>query len=160
MTAGWLVARPAPYGRRLLVQAGTFALMGAAPDLDLLIGRHSGETHSLGAAAIVATLAATLRWPVAVETWRIWLAVFLAWATHPLLDSLGLDTKVPIGVMAFWPISRDHFNSGLDIFLPIYRSCCSSRSVVQNSKAMLWEVVILLPVALGAWWARSPGKRK
>src|SRR5262245_45797296 len=91
LAAGWLVAGPAEDRRGLLRQAAIFGAVAIAPDLDLLIGRHSAESHSLGAAAIVATIALWRRWPVGATGWRVWLSIFLAWTTHPLLDSLGSD---------------------------------------------------------------------
>lgn len=157
VTAGWIVTPPAMTRRALAVQAGTFALLGAAPDLDLLINRHSAETHSLGAAAIVATAAAFWRWPVSpvVPTrWRIWLAVFAAWATHPLLDSLAPDTLAPIGVMAFWPLSREHFLTGWDIFMPISRRCCSWRMVRHDTIAVIRETFTIGPIAWIIWVVR------
>ena len=147
---GWLVARPASSTRGLLWQAGTLGLVGAAPDLDLLVGRHSAETHSIGAAALVATVAAVMRWPVASSRVRVWVAVFLAWCTHPLLDALSPDTKPPIGIMAFWPLTRDYVNTGLAVFLPISRRCCTMQMVAENSWAMLREVLTLGPIVGGS----------
>ena len=51
-------------------QAATLVAVGVAPDLDLLCGRHSAETHSVGAAVIVASIAAWRRWPVAASERR------------------------------------------------------------------------------------------
>lgn len=155
VAAGWLVARPAKEKQARLRQAAIFAALAVAPDLDLLVGRHSAETHSIGAAAIVATIAWWRHWPVATERWRVWLAVCLAWATHPLLDALGSDTSVPIGVMAFWPLSREYVQTGLDIFLPIYRRWMLPGFVSHNFVAMAREIVLLLPVTGLVWWMRS-----
>jgi hypothetical protein len=104
---------------------------------------------------VVATVALFGRWPVAREPWRLWAAVFLAWCTHPLLDALSPDTKVPIGIMAFWPLTTHYFNSGLDWFLPISRRCCTMQMVAENSRAMLREVLILIPVVAATWWLRA-----
>ena len=89
LAVGWAVAGRATSARGAWAQAATFVAVGIAPDLDLLWGRHSAETHSIGAAAIVASIAAWRRWPAAVTPSRIWLAVFLAWCSHPLLDAIG-----------------------------------------------------------------------
>jgi inner membrane protein len=161
IAAGWIVAPPAGTRRAFLMQAGTLALLGAAPDLDLLIGRHSQETHSLGAAAIVATAAAIWHWPVSPidpSRSRIWLAAFLAWATHPLLDALSPDTLAPIGVMAFWPLSREHYITGWNVFLPISRHCCNWRMVRHDTWAMARETITLAPIVLGTWLWRRSGK--
>jgi membrane-bound metal-dependent hydrolase YbcI (DUF457 family) len=158
MAAGWAIARPASPTRALLIQAATFAVLGAAADLDLLVGRHSAETHSLGAAAIVAGLAAWGRWPIASGRWRIGLAAFAAWATHPLLDSLAVDTLPPIGIMAFWPISTSYVQTGLAIFAPISHRLVWPGIITRNFPAMAREVMILLPITIAVWWWRSSGR--
>ena len=68
VAAGWLVAKPSSSRRKLLIQSATLAAIGVMPDLDLLINRHSAETHSIGAAAIVATFSALVRLPVAHDS--------------------------------------------------------------------------------------------
>jgi membrane-bound metal-dependent hydrolase YbcI (DUF457 family) len=122
IAVGLGVAGPAPDAAAAWRRIAILAAIGMAPDLDLLIGRHSRETHSLGAAAIVASLAAALRWPVATSRLRIWCTVALAWLSHPLLDALALDTSPPLGVMALWPFTRTHYQTGLSLFGPIARS--------------------------------------
>ena len=54
LAAGWLSIRPQRLWRPGLRQAAILALISMAPDLDLLWGRHSRETHSVGAALAVA----------------------------------------------------------------------------------------------------------
>src|SRR3954449_12661463 len=54
---GWLPHVAARWWR----EGAVFGALGAAPDLDLLVGAHSTYTHSVGAAAIVAALAYVLR---------------------------------------------------------------------------------------------------
>ena len=85
---GWIVAGR-PRDGRFLRQTAILVAAGVAPDLDLLIGRHSAESHSMGAAMIAGTVAAWRRWPVAQTRLRIWLAVFAAWLSHPIMDALG-----------------------------------------------------------------------
>src|SRR5690349_19086624 len=102
---GWLVA-DAPRWRPALA----FAVLGALPDIDLLFDAHSTYTHSLGAALIVALLA----WPFVRG--RLALACGAAYASHVLLDWLGVDTSPPYGITALWPFSSAYFISGLDIF--------------------------------------------
>jgi len=154
-TAGWTVARPPAARRDLLVQAALLGALGAAADLDLLIGRHSGETHSIGAAAIAATIAALWRWPIARERWRIWLAAWLAWSSHPLLDALSPDKSPPIGVMALWPLSHAYMQTGLAIFEPIWRNPHVWREIRHDLYAVVKEIVILGPIcAAMLWWRR------
>jgi membrane-bound metal-dependent hydrolase YbcI (DUF457 family) len=154
IAAGWAIARPAARPRALVIQTAGLAVLGMAADLDLLVGRHSMETHSLGAAAIVASVAAWWRWPLAEGRWRIWLAAFAAWATHPLLDSLAPDKLPPIGIMAFWPISSKYFNTGLSVFAPISRRAWFAGFFRKNALPVVREILILAPVAWVVWLTR------
>jgi hypothetical protein len=146
LAAGWVVAGRPVERRALLKQVAILTAVGIAPDLDLLIGRHSMETHSVGAAVIVATIAAWQRWPVASSRTMIWIAVAAAWLSHPLLDALGSDTSVPIGVMAFWPFSREHFQSSLEVFGAISRRYWRDDFWSLNLSAVTTELLILVPV--------------
>ena len=154
IAAGWAVATPAAPGRRLFVQTFTLACLGAAADLDLLIGHHSAQAHSLGAAAIAATLAAAASWPLADGRARIWWSAFAAWATHPLLDALALDTSPPIGVMAFWPFSSAYVQTGLSVFSPISRAYEAPGFFTLNLVALAREVLIIGLVVFAVWRLR------
>jgi inner membrane protein len=156
VAAGWLAAPPISpaSSRSFRIQVAILSAVAVAPDLDLLIDRHSRETHSLGAAIIVATMAAFWRWPIAATRWRIWAAVFLAWVSHPLLDALAIDTAPPIGVMLFWPFSREHVQTGLAVFSPISRSWGQPGLVAHNAWAVVREVAILGPITGAVWWLR------
>jgi len=152
LALAWTIAPPdlsSHDGRR---QAVILAAIAVAPDLDLLIGRHSAETHSLGAALIVAAIAAWLRWPVARERWRIGLAVFVAWASHPLLDAMGQDSSPPLGVMAFWPLSRAYVQTSVVLFLPVSRRWWLDGFIVYLLSAVAREVLILVPVATASYF--------
>jgi membrane-bound metal-dependent hydrolase YbcI (DUF457 family) len=155
LAAGWAVAPPAEGRRRLLTQAAILAALGAAPDLDLLVGRHRYETHSVGAAVIAAALAAAVRLPIARTRARIFWAAWAAWATHPLLDMLAPDHWPPIGVMAFWPFSRGFYISGIELFLPIARNWRSSAALWLDARAAMRETVILVPAVALVWWLRT-----
>jgi membrane-bound metal-dependent hydrolase YbcI (DUF457 family) len=152
VAVGWAVAGRVRPDRAAWVQAGVFAAVGIAPDLDLFIGRHSAETHSIGAAVIVAAVAAWRRWPVTNVRWRIWLAIFLAWGIHPLLDAMAPDTSPPIGVMLLWPFSTGYYNTGVELFAPISRRWWLPGFTLHNVLAVLREALILGPI-LGAVWA-------
>jgi inner membrane protein len=154
LAAAWLVAPPDRSRRDCLVQAAILSAVAIAPDLDLLVGRHSGETHSVGAAVLVGALAAWQRWPVARERWRIGLAVFLAWLSHPLLDAFGQDTSSPIGVMAFWPFSREYVNANIPLFMPIWRRWWLPGFLPHNLMAVAREIALLGPVTAAIWWLR------
>lgn len=155
VAAGWIVSPPAADRRRVVVQIAVLGALAAAPDLDLLIGRHSMETHSIGAATLVASIAAWRRWPVAAGgRGRIWLAGWCAWLSHPLLDALSPDTAVPIGVMWLWPFSQEHMQTGLAVFAPIWRNPITTREIVHDLLAVLRELAILLPILTGLWFLR------
>ena len=152
LAVGWgLAGAPSDRGG-LLKQTAILAAIGIAPDLDLLIGRHSMETHSIGAAVIVASIAAWQRWPVASSRLWIWLAVALAWMSHPLLDALGSDTSVPIGVMAFWPLSDAHVQTSWEVFGPISRRYWRDDFLAINLRSVSTEVLILGPILLATRW--------
>jgi membrane-bound metal-dependent hydrolase YbcI (DUF457 family) len=133
--------------------------VGAAliPDADLLLrfvdGRnhHGNEMHSIGFAIVAAVAGAALfrllRWKKPLATA---LAVFLAWASHVVLDYLNVDTHPPIGIMALWPFSNGYYKSPIPIFLDIGRTL-DWTAVQHNSLAVAWECVVLIPLLLLAW---------
>ncbi len=150
---GWIVAGR-PCDGRFLRQTAILVAAGVAPDLDLLIGRHSAETHSIGAAMIAATVAAWMRWPVAQTRLRIWLAVFSAWLSHPIMDALGSDTSVPVGVMLYWPFSTVHVQSMWEIFDPISRRWQQAGFIEFNLRAVAREVLLVGPLTALVWIVR------
>ena len=153
IAAGWLITKPAQPRRALLIQTGTLALIGVMPDFDLLIGRHSAESHSIGIAAIAASVAALARVPVADGRIRIWLAIFLAWMTHPLLDAFTADSSAPVGIMIWWPFSSAHYHSGIVIFDSIYRRWWLSGFLEHNLQAALRELLLVGPIfGVVAWF--------
>lgn len=159
IAVGWALSPRVETRRAAIVSTAIFAAIGVAPDLDLLIGRHSRETHSLGAAAVLAAVAAWRRWPIGSTRRQIFVAAFLAWFSHPLLDALGSDTAPPLGVMALWPFSTAHFQFGWSVFAPISRSWWSVPAMLRNVLAVAREVAILGPVVFLAAWARRPPPR-
>jgi inner membrane protein len=141
-----------------------YAAAGMAPDLDLLVGSHSTYTHSLGATILVfaVTLFAARRClPVHAVTasWRsprFAAAVAAAWASHLLLDWLGSDTSAPIGIMALWPFTRDHYQSSLQVFGAISRRYWLPEQFIWgNLRAAAREVLILAPLVGFSYWVTS-----
>jgi membrane-bound metal-dependent hydrolase YbcI (DUF457 family) len=128
--------------RRDIAAAAILAAVSIAPDLDLLAFSHRGESHSVGAAFIAGLLAMAItrkpRWAAAVT---------LAWGSHILLDWLSNDTRPPIGVMALWPITRDYYKAGIEIFPPVSRRYGESRFWIHNLWAVFVELLVLLPLA-------------
>lgn len=143
VAAGWLASgRETPW-RRAVPAAIAFAAVGVAPDLDLLLaGAHRGPSHGIGAAALagLAAYAATRRGRLAG-------GVAAAYGSHILLDWLGSDTTPPIGLMALWPIGREYYQSTLHVFGAISRRYWLPEFWVLNTRALLREVLILLPLA-------------
>ena len=152
IAVGWGIAP-----RRDWRAAAVLAVVAAAPDLDLLVGDHRGFSHSVGAACIAGAIAWVItrrpRWGVAVA---------LAWASHVLLDWMSHDTRPPIGVMAFWPLTRDYYKSSLDVFPAVSRRYWLAEFWVYNLKALLVEFVILAPIAAIVVWLtpRNRGKTR
>jgi membrane-bound metal-dependent hydrolase YbcI (DUF457 family) len=129
--------------------------MGTLPDVDLLFGAHSGPTHSIGAALVVGVvaLAAQRVRPVTrgIDAERgvviFALACMAAYATHILLDWLAQDSMPPIGIMALWPFSREHYESDLHLFMAITRRYHHGWAFVShNLIALVRELLILVPV--------------
>jgi hypothetical protein len=145
--AGWAVdsQRPSLHRTALLVA------VGLAPDLDLAFGTHSTYTHSVGAVALVSAIA----W-FATRDARLTAAIAAAWASHLLLDWMGSDTRDPIGIMALWPFSAEHYQSELYLFDAISRRYWMPEQFVWGNLKAAWrEVAILLPVLVGAYWVNT-----
>jgi membrane-bound metal-dependent hydrolase YbcI (DUF457 family) len=127
--------------RRDMAGAAILAAVALAPDLDLLVNSHREESHSIGAAVVAGLLAWTVtrspRWGAATA---------LAWGSHILLDWLSNDTRPPLGVMALWPFTRDYYKAGFELFPPISRRYWESRFWIYNLRAVVVELLILLPL--------------
>jgi inner membrane protein len=165
LAAGWLVAGRSPAAARE-PQAGSsprvhaldrdavlYALLGAAPDVDLLFDAHSTYTHSIGAVAVTAL--AALLWTRGRQVRRA-LACAAALASHVLLDWLGSDTTPPLGVMALWPFTHEFYQSPFFVFMAISRRWWLPGFYTQNGLAAVRELVILTPIValIGALRAR------
>jgi membrane-bound metal-dependent hydrolase YbcI (DUF457 family) len=148
--------------RRDIAGAAILAAVAVAPDLDLLLHTHRGESHSVGAALFAGLLAwvvtrfASAAAPLppsprlrrtgrrAAARWAA--AISLAWGSHILLDWLSNDTRPPLGVMALWPFTHDYYKAGIEIFPPVSRRYWESRFWIYNLRAAVVEVVILAPL--------------
>lgn len=158
LATGWLTARPRAERRALAVQAACLIALGVAPDLDLLWGRHSRETHSLGAAVLVGAVAAWRRWPLGPTTRRgIFVTAFSAWFVHALMDVHSIDGAAPFGVLLLWPFSPVFVHAPWAFFDPISRHFDQPGVWVHNFAAAGREVLRLAPVAAMVWFWRRPG---
>lgn len=135
-----------------------FAAIGMAPDLDLLVGAHSGPTHGLGAAAIAGFVAwLCLRRIGTSRAGATAWGIVLAYASHTLLDWLGTDSSPPIGIMAMWPFSRDYYESDLHVFMAISRRYWLPEFWTYNLRALARELLIFVPlVAFVLRYRRRP----
>jgi inner membrane protein len=166
---------PEPAVPRRLMVLGVVCSM--APDLDViglgfgihygdLLG-HRGLTHSITFAAVLAllgTLAAFPRPLPAVRRGFVWLYLFLATASHGLLDAL---TDGGLGIAFFSPFSNTRY------FFPFTPVCVcpiggssffSARGMTALLSEILWIwipslVFFITVVILRRIW-RTPGDRK
>lgn len=147
IAAGSIIAPSRPGWRSVGVRAGIYGVVAASPDLDLLFNAHSGPTHGLGAALIVAVAVwSFMRWRAWEEAGRTASAAGAAYASHTLLDWLGTDTSPPIGIMALWPFSRAYYESHLHLFLAISRRYWLPEFWTYNLLALARELLILVPI--------------
>jgi len=151
IAAGWPIVP-----QRHRAAAVVLASVAIAPDLDLLFGTHREASHSIGAAAVagVFTLGLT-RFALGAswrDAWRWTAVVTVAWLSHILLDWLSNDTRPPIGVMALWPFTHEHYKAAIEIFPPVSRRYWESRFWVYNLRALVAEVLILGPIAALVLW--------
>jgi membrane-bound metal-dependent hydrolase YbcI (DUF457 family) len=146
------------------------ALLAMAPDLDLAFTRHRTYTHSIGAVAVVGLIAAfaslalppsrralrrTSRRAAAVHAARIALMCAAAYASHLLLDWLGVDLYPPPGLQVLWPFDSGWYISGLDLFRQTRREHLFTWPVIeQNLLAIAQEMAILVPIAAALWLVR------
>ena len=162
LAAGWLAAgreqrQWTPAGSsRAWSTAATFALAGAAADLDLLVGAHSMYTHSIGAAAIAGVLVLLLS---SGRDKAVAAGVAAAVASHVFLDWLGSDTSPPLGVMALWPFSHEYFQSPFYVFDAISRRYWLPEFLIGNLLAVVRECAFLVPIVIGIAWLRRPRMR-
>jgi membrane-bound metal-dependent hydrolase YbcI (DUF457 family) len=162
---GWLAARSSRLKRPLLA-ATIFAGLGVVPDLDVLVeGTHRLYTHSVAAVGLVALLAAfSLRAAGARDAdasarGALVAAAAAAYGSHLLLDWLGDDRSVPIGVRALWPLTDAYFQSSLRWFPPVERRYWLPGFWTANLRAIGWELVVLAPLVAFAVWARARSRR-
>ncbi|MGE5245431.1 MAG: metal-dependent hydrolase [Betaproteobacteria bacterium] len=155
---GWRTAPPpASWFRRAgggLTAACAF--LAAAPDLDLLFGSHRTVSHSIGAVIIVTIVAAVVTSQVTARpVIRVAAMCGLAYATHVLLDWLGVDRLPPLGIQALWPFSHGWYTSGWEWFPPTERRGFWTAAVlIANAMTVLQECVRLVPVLVVLWLVR------
>lgn len=155
VSVGWALNRPSRAWRPLLIQIAILAAIGTAPDLDIIWGRHSRETHSIGAALLMGGIAAWQRWPVGAATrLRIFVTVVCAYFSHPILDAFALSDRPWPGVWMWWPFDVTPVHSAHAFFDPISREWQTRAFWIGNPIAALHEIMMLAPIALAVWLIR------
>ncbi len=136
------------------------AVLGTVPDLDVFIPfgnpvddfvLHRGASHSLLVQAVVTPLfAEPLRWMFSAlreERWRVYLLVYLVFATHALIDAMTV-----YGTRIFWPLWPDPVGVG-SVFIidPLYSvpllvilvwALFLGRWTLQFGKVVTWGLVL------------------
>ncbi len=148
--------------RTLTLTAASLAML---PDVDLLgrlfggpfAGAHRTVTHSIGAVIVVTIIAAVVTAKVTRRNRaRIVAVCAAAYASHLVLDWLGVDTTFPYGLQALWPFSDRFYISGWDIFGPTARiGLFTAPTMLVNLKAVVQETAILGPIVLLLWLVRT-----
>jgi membrane-bound metal-dependent hydrolase YbcI (DUF457 family) len=131
------------------------AALGAAPDLDLAFIEHRTVTHSIGAVCFVALFAAALAANARRPIGRVTLMCAAAYGSHLLLDWLGTDRYPPLGLQLLWPISKEWYISGVDLFRQTARQRIFTRGpLMVNVRAIAQEIAILGPAVVALWLVR------
>ena len=139
------------------------AIAGALADADFLLPmRHRGPSHSVVAAIIVGFVSYAY---VSVtgarrDAARVAVVIGCAYATHVLFDWLGADSSAPRGLMALWPFSSAFYISDLNVFDSVDRRYWLDGFWRKNAIAGLRELLILVPLVVAAWFARSRRPRR
>ena len=124
-----------------------------AADLDFLVGAHRTYSHTLGACVLI-LLASMALAPASEPRLLTGAACGAAYASHLLLDWLGSDSSVPIGIMALWPFSSQFYESPVHLFLSTERRYWMPQFWSVNLTAGIRELSILIPVAAMVYWIR------
>ena len=106
---------------------------------------------SLAAALLIGLVALVLRRTGADLPGAGWMSA--AWASHVLLDYLGLDTSPPSGETALWPLSTRFYVSPVAVFYDVRRAF-TPPAIEHNAIAVAIELVVLVPIALLCWRRR------
>jgi hypothetical protein len=70
------------------------------------------------------------------------------------MDWLGYDRNPPPGIQLLWPFDRRYYISGWEWFPPTAREELSLRMLQVNAWAATFEILVVGPLALGAWLLR------
>lgn len=141
------------------------------PDIDFLFGwiagnpnqYHQGATHSLLFIVAVSVLAG---WGYSrfhpTGTFQTISIIFGVLLLHLVCDMLGKDSRTPVGIPLFWPISDISLHSPVSIFGSVYKSSGSSQFIRSlfcwhNMRTVLGELGVMGVVYAGL---KIIGKRR
>ena len=136
--------------------------LAALPDLDLVYPPiHRAFTHSVGSVILVTIIGAVVTgWVTGRRSIGFGALCGVAWASHLLLDWLGVDPNPPSGIKALWPFSDGWFISSLQIFPGTERrQVFTAAAFATNFYAVAIEIAILAPVVV-ALWAGAASRRR
>lgn len=154
-------------GRRPLTtpwgDVALFAAMGVAADLDFVPGflfgawdsLHHGPTHSVGAALIVAALAALAGRLLGGRAWRWGLALGLVYLSHVVVDALTMDFSPPPGVPLWWPLSGEFVMADHPVFMAVRREAFTWEVISHDLRALALELALLGPPCAFVMWRRG-----
>ena len=125
----------------------SLATIGVLADIDLLFDIHRGLTHSITAAIVVGLTYGVIQ---KAGQFNAGITAFFAFGSHVLFDWCGVDTGPPSGVMAFWPVSEDYYQSSYLIFYRVCREYWDPACWQNNVMALGWELLVLIPVTVFA----------
>jgi hypothetical protein len=95
-------------------------------------------------------------WVTGRRAWGFALLCGVAWASHLLLDWLGVDPNPPSGIKALWPFSDGWFIAPLQVFPGTERrQVFTLAAVATNLFAVALEIAIMAPPVLALWLVRS-----
>jgi inner membrane protein len=122
---------------------------------------HRGLTHSLAFAAVLSAAVVAIAFPGAaagpVPRWQLWLYLFLATASHGVLDAL---TNGGLGVAFFAPFENGRY---FFPFTPIevspisVRAFFTARGARVMASELVWVWVPSLVLAAAVLWLRRRG---
>jgi inner membrane protein len=141
----------------------TLAALAAGPDLDLLYAPiHRAFTHSVGSVLLITIIGAVVTgWVTGRRAWGFGMLCGVAWASHLLLDWLGVDPNPPSGIKALWPFSDGWFIAALQVFPGTERRQLFTLAALgTNLYAVTLEIAILAPPVIALWLVRSRQQRQ
>jgi len=158
---------PRAIPKRLVALCGVVAML---PDLDVLTFRlgipygsqfgHRGAAHSLVAAIVIGLLSTPLAHWLGTSRRRVFAAVTLSFASHPLLDTC---TDGGHGVALLWPFTNHRYFAAFAPIevSPIGMRFFSARGLEVMLSEMMWVWLPAAIVALLIFWVRrqyEPGQ--